>query len=139
MTGVQTCALPIFYQNYPNKGKINIHSISDLRKKQSYQDLYEMYSNLFNKDKEFRQNCLDMTEWVLLNNNKAKDVKIEESQKNIAVQYFLLELPIMTNSTSILELESCDFVYHTIPKFLKQLYSTNELISPTQNFLVLRG
>ena len=132
-------SLLYFYQNYPDKGKINIHSISELRKKQSYQDLYETYSNLFTKDKEFRQNCLDMTEWVLLNNNKAKDVKIEESQKNIAVQYFLLELPIMTHSTNILELGSCDFVYHTIPKFLKYLYSTKELISPTQNFLVLRG
>ena len=70
---------------------------------------------------------------------KDKNVKIEESQKNIAVQYFLLELPIMTHSTNILELESCDFVYHTIPKFLKHLYYDKKLVSPTQNFLVLKG
>jgi tRNA-dependent cyclodipeptide synthase len=132
-------ALLCFYQNYPDKGKISIHSISQLRKKQSYQDLYIKYSDLFNKDKGFRQNCLDMTEWVLLNTSKDKNVKIEESQKNIAVQYFLLELPIMTHSTNILELESCDFVYHTIPKFLKQLYYDKKLVSPTQNFLVLKG
>jgi tRNA-dependent cyclodipeptide synthase len=132
-------ALLCFYQNYPDKGKISIHSISQLRKKQSYQDLYIKYSDLFNKDKGFRQNCLDMTEWVLLNTRKDKNVKIEESQKNIAVQYFLLELPIMTHSTNILELESCDFVYHTIPKFLKHLYYDKKLVSPTQNFLVLKG
>jgi cyclo(L-tyrosyl-L-tyrosyl) synthase len=132
-------ALLCFYQNYPDKGKISIHSISQLRKKQSYQDLYIKYSDLFNKDKGFRQNCLDMTEWVLLNTSKDKNVKIEESQKNIAVQYFLLELPIMTHSTNILELESCDFVYHTIPKFLKHLYYDKKLVSPTQNFLVLKG
>lgn len=132
-------ALLCFYQNYPDKGKISIHSISQLRKKQSYQDLYIKYSDLFNKDKRFRQNCLDMTEWVLLNTSKDKNVKIEESQKNIAVQYFLLELPIMTHSTNILELESCDFVYHTIPKFLKHLYYDKKLVSPTQNFLVLKG
>ena len=128
-----------FYQKNPDKSIINVHSISQLREKQSYKDLYEIYSNLFANNKEFRQNCLDMTEWVLLNNSKAKGVKIEEAQKNIAVQYFLLELPIMTHSTNILELESCDFVYHTIPKFLKRLYSTKEFISPTQNFLVLRS
>ncbi len=131
-------ALSLFYQNYPDKSKINIHSISQLRQKRSYQELYEMYYKLFTKDKEFRQNCLDMTEWVLLNNTKDKEIKIEDSQKNIAVQYFLLELPVMTHSTDILNLKSCDFVYHMIPKFLKQLYHSKDLVSPTQNFLVLR-
>ena len=97
-----------------------------------------MYYKLFTKDKEFRQNCLDMTEWVLLNNTKDKEITIEDSQKNIAVQYFLLELPVMTHSTDILNLKSCDFVYHMIPKFLKQLYHSKDLVSPTQNFLVLR-
>ena len=80
-----------------------------------------------------------MTEQVLLNNNKSADVKIEESQKNIAVQYFLLELPIITHSINILELESCDFVYNTMPKFLKYLYSNKEFIPLEQNFLILRG
>ena len=67
---------------------------------------------------------------------KKKSVNIlEEAQKNIAVQYFLLELPIMTHSTNILELESCDFVYHTIPKFflntgtdLQHLYLSSRII-----------
>ena len=34
-----------FYQKNPDKSIINIHSISQLREKQSYKDLYEIYSN----------------------------------------------------------------------------------------------
>ena len=96
-----------------------------------------MYSKMFLNDKLFRQNCLEVVEWVLLNNN-TKDVQIEDFHKNIAVQYFLYELPVMTNSTDILKIQSCDFVYHSMPKFLKHLYLSKDLVSPKQRFLILR-
>lgn len=129
-------ALSQFYIKYPEKENIKVHTISDLKQEQSYQDLYHIYSSMFLKDKEFRENCLEVTEWVLQNNNTKE--KIEEFQKNIAVQYFLCELPIMTFATSVLKIESCDFVYHSMPRFLKHLYLNKGLVSPKQRFLILR-
>ena len=130
-------ALSHFYKKNPEKDKIKVHTISQLKQEKAFQDLYQVYSNKFLHDKQFRQNCLEVTEWVLLNNN-TKDHKIEDLQKNIAAQYFLTELPVMTNTTDILKIESCDFVYHSIPDFLKHLYLSKELVSPKQRFLVLQ-
>lgn len=129
-------ALSCFYKNHPEKTEIAIHTLSELRGNQTYQDLYHIYSNMFLNNKEFRENCLEVTEWVLLNNN-SKEIKIEEAQKNIAAQYFLLELPVMTNTVDILKLQSCDFIYHNVPKFLKKLYINGEFISNAQNLLIL--
>jgi tRNA-dependent cyclodipeptide synthase len=137
-------ALSHFYEKYPNAKKIKIYNLSLLKDNKHYQHLYNMYSNLFLSDKMFRENCLEVTTWVLLNTvakkteGSTKEVKIYESQKAIAVQYFLLELPIMANFTEVQKLESCDFVYHTIPDFLKNLYSTQKLVSPNQRFLILK-
>lgn len=131
-------ALSYFYNNHPQKkDQIRVHTISQLKHEKSFQDIYHIYSHKFVSDKQFRQNCLEVTEWVLLNNN-AKDHKIEEFHKNIAAQYFLTELPILTNATNILKVESCDFVYHSIPKFLKQLYLSKEIVSSKQKFLILQ-
>jgi tRNA-dependent cyclodipeptide synthase len=131
-------ALSYFYENYPEKQEVKIHTISQLTQQESYQQLYKIYSNLFLTDKDFRRNCLEVTEWVLMNNNKDKTQQIEESQKNIAAQYFLLELPVMRNATDVLQIEFCDFVYQSIPNFLKHLYLSQDLVSPNQNFLVLK-
>lgn len=131
-------ALSYFYNNHPQKkDQIRVHTISQLKHEKSFQDIYHIYSHKFISDKQFRQNCLEVTEWVLLNNN-TKDHKIEEFHKNIAAQYFLTELPILTNATNILKVESCDFVYHSIPKFLKQLYLSKEIVSSKQKFLILQ-
>ncbi len=129
-------ALAYFYAKYPEKQNIKSHTISELRQYESYEDLYSVYSNMFLNNKEFRNNCLEVTEWVLLNSNTTNSV-IEDYQKNIAVQYFLFELPIMTHATNILKIDACDFVYHSIPNFLKHLYLGKELVSPKQRFLVL--
>ena len=130
-------ALSEFYQKHPEKEEVKIHAISKLKQNNIFGNLYQMYSKMFLNDKLFRQNCLEVVEWVLLNNN-TKDVQIEDFHKNIAVQYFLYELPVMTNSTDILKIQSCDFVYHSMPKFLKHLYLSKDLVSPKQRFLILR-
>lgn len=131
-----TRALDCFYQKHLTKTEIKVYTLSTLKENSAYKDLYHLYSSMFLDDKEFRQGCLEVTEWVLLNNN-SKEVEIEEAQKNVAAQYFLLELPVMTNMVDILKLKSCDFIYHNIPKFLKHLYFNREFVSDKQKLLIL--
>lgn len=130
-------ALLEFTKNHPQKNKIKVHNISELKKHNAYKDLYYKYSKKFLYDKEFRKRCLETTKWVLQSNN-TKNIEIEEFQKNIAVQYFLFELPVMTHANDILGIPSCDFVYHYIPNFLKHIYLSEELVSPKQRFLILK-
>jgi cyclo(L-tyrosyl-L-tyrosyl) synthase len=130
-------AIARFYKQHPEKIGIKIHIISEMKENDDFKSLYKKYSELFIKDKEFRKGCLSTTEWIL-SNNKDKARNVTEAQKNIAEQYFLYELPVMTNATTILDTEACDFVYHSIPEFLRQLYLNRELIASKQNFLILK-
>ena len=132
-------ALAAFYSKYPDNNEVKIHTIATLREQQAFQDLYKSYSELFNNDPEFRQGCLNTSEWVLLSSGNPKNITIEDSQKNLAVQYFLTELPLMLNVPKILAVDSCDFVYQVIPEFLQQLYQQKELVSDKQRFLILGG
>ena len=92
---------------------------------------------MFYKDKSFRKKCLETTELVLENKNFNYHT-ITTPQKHIAAQYFLFELPIMTHATNILKVKSCDFIYHSMPDFLKHLYLKKEFIDPMQRFLILK-
>jgi tRNA-dependent cyclodipeptide synthase len=132
-----TKALSMFYDNHEIEKDIEIHTISKLKEDKSYKDLYLIFSQMFFNNKIFRHNCLDVTHWILSNNNN-KNIEIDDFQKNIAVQYFLFELPIMTYATDVLKLGSCDFVYHNIPAFLKHLYINKELVSLKQRLLILK-
>lgn len=129
-------ALSVFYDKYKIEKEIEIFTISRLKQNKSYKDLYIIFSQMFLNNKIFRKNCLNVTEWILSNNDN--NISVDDFQKNIAVQYFLFELPIMTYAIDILKLDSCDFVYHNIPSFLKFLYINAELVSPKQRFLILK-
>lgn len=130
-------ALSRFYDAHPSSNKIKIYLISELQENANFQDFYKKYSEMFKRDKIFYQGCLTTSNWVLSGSKSKTDV-IELAQKDIAAKYFLYELPAMTNATTILGVESCDFVYHTIPAFLKELYLESTLVSRAQSFLILK-
>ena len=133
-------ALLSFYQNNIIYPEIKIYNISILQQNITYQQLYKYYKTLFLENQVFRKNCLEVTEWVLYCNKKHKNEPflITDQQKHIAVEYFLSELPIMANMSSILNNQSCDFIYHTIPSFLKKIFEKKEFISSNQNFCILK-
>jgi len=128
-------AISLFLENKQSNKKIDIINISSLIDKENFQSVYRQCIDLFNTSKNFRNGCLETTEWILY--NKATNDSIDYFTKNIAVQYLLYELPFMINSPKILGVNSCTFVYHSIPDFLKQLYNSN-LVPNSQQYLILK-
>ena len=130
-------ALSCFYENKGENTKIDIITISTVIHQKAYQSIYKQCIDMFNTSNEFRNGCLETTEWILLNNKQSTNKSISFFNKNIAVQYFLYELPFMINSPKLLGIESCSFVYHSMPRFLKHIYAGG-FVSEAQQFLVLK-
>lgn len=135
-------ALNRFYEKYPDKNKIEIHTISSLKENNLYQDLYSNYLSMFYNNKDFRTSCQGMVQSYLENNFKNKNIDISDFQKNTAVytasQYLLFELPVMINMADIIKVKSCDYVYHDVSLFLKQLSADETIMPINQGFLVLK-
>ena len=133
-------ALNSFYEKHPDRGKIPIYTISMLKENPLYQDLYKNYLNMFYNNKDFRTSCQSMVRSFLI--NKKNSIEADEFRGATAVytasQYLLFELPVMINMADIIKVKSCDYVYHDMSLFLKQL-SADEVIMPAnQGFLVLK-
>lgn len=141
MNRINTC-LDKFYEKNPHKKNIAIHTITNLKENQLYKDLYQNYLSMFYNNREFRTSCQNVVESYLESNFQRREIVISDFEKDIAVytasQYLLLELPVMINMADIIKVKSCDYVYHDITLFLKQL-SADEVIMPqNQGFLVLK-
>ena len=76
----------------------------------------------------------NVSSWVLSTHAKSYETLLNNDTKEIAVQYFLQELPVFLRAPEILHVPSCLFVYHTIPCFLKEIYDHYQLSSQSQGF-----
>lgn len=135
-------ALEMFYEKYPNKAKIPIYTISILKENNLYQSMYQNYLTMFYNNKDFRTSCQEMVQSYINNNFRKISTEINEfinsTATYIASQYLLFELPAMINMADIIKVKSCDYVYHDMSLFLKQLSADETIMSTNQGFLVLK-
>lgn len=126
-------------QSFDKSYKDKIILLSDLSKNSKYVDFYLFCMNQFNHDEEFRIGCLDTSKWVLESYAKEKKIAASDCHINIAVRYFLEELPIFLGTSEILNINSCSFIYHSVADFLVKLYSKyDHLISNGQGFTIIK-
>ena len=133
-------ALSAFSERHPDKMQIPIYTISFLKTNLVYQDLYKHYLDMFYSNKDFRIACQSMVQTFL--ENKITSVNASDFQSGIATyiasQYLLFELPAMMNMADIIKVKSCDYVYHDMSSFLKQLSADKTIMPKNQRFLVLK-
>lgn len=92
----------------------------------------------FELDSEFRARCLDATRWVL--DKRIPDGQDPTAQQlEIAVQYFLAELPMFLSTVEIVGgVGSSVFAYHQRVDFLERLYRLELSLHPhpAQGFVI---
>lgn len=112
---------------------------SDLIKNEVFKEKYNWCCERFEVDPVFREGCLSSSRWVLSNQlQKAQQPTVEMLQ--IAVKYFLAELPLFLWSPEILDKPSAVFCYHQCPSFLKELFNGicgDDLVHEKQGFLII--
>ncbi len=105
-----------------------------------YESLLDAAHRRFDSDEDFRAECLDASHWVL-DKRLPADTQVTTEQLTLAARYFLSELPLFTDTSSIVGTESSVFCYHQAVPFLRRLYR-HELPwkpSPSQGFVVLKA
>lgn len=105
--------------------------LNDFKKNSTYQQLYSICLNLFEKNADFKKGCLETSSWIFKNYLNVTENTLE----SFCVRYLLYEFPFFMNSSSILQVPSSLFVYHSIPEYLKKLYEKIEIVSSSQGFL----
>ncbi|MGI4852200.1 MAG: tRNA-dependent cyclodipeptide synthase [Janthinobacterium lividum] len=108
--------------------------LSELNLNKDYLEMYNICLNLFENNKFFREGCLSASTWIL-NGKGISNLSLNEEIVDIAVKYFLAELPLFLNTPKILKISSSIFMYNNIPEFLKNIYEQKIFISPKQGFL----
>lgn len=81
---------------------------------------------------------MEISLWVLTNYSKYNKSLLNDDSSNIAVQYFLKELPLFLWADKILNIKSCCFVYPNIPCFLSKIYKEYNLGSADQGFIITK-
>lgn len=99
-----------------------------------YREIYQNFLEKFENESPFRMGCLSTSKWILA--SKERKEPISDEAVNVAVKYFLHELPLFLDTPGILGVGSSLFIYNTIPEYLQAIYNLNCLISPHQGFLV---
>ncbi|GHT90916.1 cyclo(L-leucyl-L-leucyl) synthase [Alphaproteobacteria bacterium] len=111
--------------------------LTKLMDNEKYTKFYNDYLELYKNDESFKKGCLMTSKWVL--ENKDISEKISDESVNIAVQYFLAELPLYLNTPYIFSIPSSLFVYKDSPSdFLKKVYEDDQLVSHQQGCLTLK-
>jgi cyclo(L-tyrosyl-L-tyrosyl) synthase len=110
--------------------------LSYLTKNKRYIEVYNNCMRLFDTDKSFKDGCLATSKWVL--DGKSVQGVITDESLEIAVKYFLAELPLYLDTPGILGTPSSLFVYKDAPsEFLKKIYAENLLVAPRQGYLAI--
>jgi len=108
-----------------------------LQDNSSYQELLQKVLHRYKHDRQFRQKCLQTSAWVLAGQTHNPSNTKPDNADEIAVQYFLAELPLFMNGAAIAEAETSVFCYPQCPDFLRYLYhhERGKLISKGQGFV----
>lgn len=131
-------ALNMFGEKHRIDTSDKIVTLSSLLENPIYLNYYNIAKELYDKDRVFKQGCLDTSKWVLTNHSKYSESTLNDSSLEIAVQYFLKELPLFLWANKILGVENCCFVYPSVPSFLFTIYKEYCLSSIHQGFLIIR-
>jgi cyclo(L-tyrosyl-L-tyrosyl) synthase len=118
-----------------SEARARIVSLDDLNTNEEYLKIYKRCQDAFEHNLTFRNGCLSTSKWIL--SDKEKVNSISEDSLNIAVQYFLAELPLFLDTPKILNISSSFFVYKEMPEFLKNIYEKNFLVASNQGFLTI--
>jgi cyclo(L-tyrosyl-L-tyrosyl) synthase len=113
----------------------------------SYLNYYQQLYRLFEKDKAFREGCLNSSKWVLCNQIDDKS-NLTEDMLVMGAHYFMAELPMFLFAADILQHTPSVFCYHQCPEFLRDIYrgDYDDLLSkldgyeqyyPEQGFLIV--
>ena len=128
-------ALKIIGFNQSDTEKI-ILTFSQVHHNEHYQILYNRLIRYFEADAHFKYICFAMSDWILSKHLSTNIVNQQEL--DIAVWYFLYELPILVDSPTVLSVPSSIFIYHITPNSLKKLYLLDKVINLNQGFLELK-
>ena len=107
-----------------------------LGKNDAYMGMLKTVERRFERDEAFRESCTKCTRWVL-ENQAQEDTVIDAAATNLAVRYFLEELPLFMDSASIVGAASSVFCYQKCPEALKGFYTdrSGALVAGTQGFI----
>jgi cyclo(L-tyrosyl-L-tyrosyl) synthase len=113
-----------------------IACLSDLVPNEVYTKLCNRCHDLYQNDDSFRNGCLSTSKWVL--DGKCLGSTVENEQLDVAVQYFLAELPLYLDTPGILGVPSSLFIYKDpLPNFLQKIYVEKVLVSPYQGYMTV--
>lgn len=98
--------------------KILTHSFLKLNK--DYTTMKDIVYSLYLNNHSFRSGCLETTMQSFNSQKQYVNPPIDFAQ--IAVNYFLLELPVFINGSKILNVDSCNFCYHSCPNLLEKMF-----------------
>lgn len=86
----------------------------------------------YNNDSTFQSSCLEASKWAL--KSKVKDEsQLTIQAMQIAVKYFLYEIPIFIDAANIIGKKSSLFCYHQTPLFLEKMYERKFHLKPEVN------
>lgn len=104
-----------------------------------YRELDIEVKALFADDESFRAACIDATSWVL-EHKLPPGTAPSRAQLDLAVRYFLAELPLFAASGSIVGAAGSIFVYHQRVRFLQRFFARELSWKPESGhgFLVVR-
>jgi cyclo(L-tyrosyl-L-tyrosyl) synthase len=115
--------------------------LSDLIKNnKAYIKIFNMCNALYKDNESFKNGCLETSRSVL--DSKEVCGNITSETVNIAVKYFLAELPIYFNTSEILNTHSSLYAYKEPPPvFLMEIYNNisrfSSLVSLEQGYLAV--
>lgn len=104
----------------------------------AYTDLLDEVTLLFHTNENFKANCLEASRWVLM--QKISDSEqFTDRELEIAVKYFLSEIPLFKNTAGIVGKATSVFCYHQRVKFLEDFYERRLPYEPSANqgFVIL--
>ncbi|WP_040813043.1 tRNA-dependent cyclodipeptide synthase [Nocardia concava] len=104
----------------------------------AFLDLYKRAHYLFDTDPAFRALCLDTTRDVL--RHRLPDcIEPDQRRCEIAVEYFLTDIPLLVDTPAIVGTTSSLYAYHRTIPFIEALYNGDLPIHPhpTQGYLII--
>jgi cyclo(L-tyrosyl-L-tyrosyl) synthase len=125
-----TCLKNIGFSEEDAKGKIL--SLSRISKDKKYVELYKRYSDFFEKDPSFKDDCINASKNILM----GKVEEITSESLSVAIQYLLLELPIWFNIPDILGISSSVLIYKDLPFHWRNICYNYGFLSPNQQLLI---
>ena len=111
--------------------------LSHLKKQRNYAELYSYCLELYENNQYFRDGCIATSQWILAGKGIVSNV-IDDNITDIAVQYFLAELPLFLDTPRLLNVPSSSFIYKDIPEFLKNIFAERIFVASNQNFLTMK-